>query len=217
MGSNLAEEILTGKTESHTAIWSAPVRIHQEVVKPLREMQDKARKAGFEIQVCSGFRSFDRQVEIWNKKVLAKPDLSKSEKIFSILRWSALPGTSRHHWGTDLDIIDSNALKPDMKVELIPEEFDPGGPFCKLHDWLDDHMETFGFYRPYQTERGGVSPERWHLSYFPLAETYLASLSEDLVRRVIEASSLLLKDEVLAMLPQIFEKYIQNVDSRDPV
>jgi len=206
------EEILTGRTESHTALLKAPIRIHQEVIEPLHKMEQAAQRAGFEIQVCSGFRSFERQLEIWNKKVLAKPDLNASEKIDSILRWSALPGTSRHHWGTDLDIIDAKALRADMKVQLVPEEFEGEGPFCKLHDWLDDHMEKYGFYRPYQTERGGVSPERWHLSYFPLAENYLSSLTEDLVRKVLSESPLLLKDEVVSVLPVIFSKYVRNVD-----
>ena len=101
----------------------------------------------------------------------------------AILRWSALPGASRHHWGTDFDVIDGKRLSPEMKVALVPEEFAPGGPFCELHDWLDKNMEGFGFYRPYQTDRGGVSPERWHLSYAPLAKDYLNQLSEDMVRR----------------------------------
>jgi len=208
------EEILTGITDSHTALWKSSIRIHQEVFEPLQKMEQAAQKAGFEIQVCSGFRSFERQVEIWNRKVQSKPDLRASEKIASILRWSALPGTSRHHWGTDLDIIDAKALTADRKVQLVPEEFEGEGPFCKLHDWLDVNMEDFGFYRPYQTERGGVSPERWHLSYFPLAENYLSLLSEDLVRKVLSESPLLLKEEVLSMLSEIFSKYVRNVDLR---
>lgn len=209
------EVILTGKTEKHTVVFKDLTRVHQEVLGPLQQMAKRAQNAGFEIQVCSGFRSFDRQVEIWNKKVLAKKELSSKEKIESILRWSALPGTSRHHWGTDLDIIDAKALRPEMKVQLIPEEFQSGGPFCKLHDWLDKTMEEFGFYRPYETDRGGVSPERWHLSYFPVAERYLPLLTEELVGKVIRESSLLLKEEVLTVLPQILSKYVQNVDHRE--
>ncbi|MFM8268809.1 MAG: M15 family metallopeptidase [Pseudomonadota bacterium] len=208
------EEILTGKTEAHTVVLKSSVRIHKDAQKPLLEMAREAQKEGFEIEVCSGFRSFDRQIEIWNRKAGADPQLTPSEKIASILRWSALPGTSRHHWGTDLDIIDARALKPEMKVQLVPEEFESGGPFCKLHDWLDTHMESFGFYRPYQTDRGGVSPERWHLSYFPLAEKYLSCLSEDLVRKVLSQSSLLLKEDVLSILSEVFTKYVKNVDLR---
>jgi len=208
------EEILVGRTESHTSLFKTPVRIHQEVLKPLRKMEQAAQEAGFEIQVCSGFRSFERQIEIWNKKVQSKPDLNPSEKIASILRWSALPGTSRHHWGTDLDVIDAKALRADMKVQLVPEEFETGGPFCKLHDWLDENMEAFGFYRPYQNDRGGVSPERWHLSYFPLSEKYLSLLNEGLVQRALHESSLLLKEEVLLKLAEIFSKYVRNVDFR---
>jgi hypothetical protein len=38
--------------------------------------------------------------------------LGETERLHAILHWSALPGTSRHHWGTDLDIYDPTACPP---------------------------------------------------------------------------------------------------------
>jgi hypothetical protein len=73
--------------------------------------------------VCSGFRSFERQVEIWNRKVEALQPRVPQEIFEAILRWSALPGTSRHHWGTELDVIDGSRITAGMKVNLVPEEF----------------------------------------------------------------------------------------------
>ena len=52
------------------------------------------------------------------------------ERIEAILPWSALPGASRHHWGTDVDLIDRKATPPGYRVQLTPEEFEPGGPFA---------------------------------------------------------------------------------------
>ncbi|NIM47861.1 MAG: D-alanyl-D-alanine carboxypeptidase family protein, partial [Gemmatimonadales bacterium] len=86
------------------------------------------------------------------------------------LRWSALPGASRHHWGTDLDVYDLAARPEGYEVELIPEEVDAGGMFGPLHEWLDGRIAAdaaFGFFRPYERDRQGVAPERWHLSYAP--------------------------------------------------
>jgi LAS superfamily LD-carboxypeptidase LdcB len=146
-------------------------------------------------------------------QLLQREGLSCSELIPAILRWSALPGASRHHWGTDFDVVDGAQVKEGMKIELIPEEFENSGPFSKLHEWLDENMGTFGFFRPYETDQGGVSPERWHLSYAPLANEFLSKLSEDLVRKTLENTDIQLKEEVLLMLSQIFEKYILNISS----
>ncbi len=37
---------------------------------------------------------------------------AEAERVAAILVWSALPGASRHHWGTDCDVIDAAALPP---------------------------------------------------------------------------------------------------------
>lgn len=218
-------DALVGKTDSHTVAFQKSLqKVHREVVEPLEEMALEAKKAGFELVVCSGFRSFERQLEIWNGKVTGKlsvldskgnpvnrEGLSSEGLIHSILRWSALPGTSRHHWGTDFDVIDGSKVKEGMKVRLVPEEFEAGGPFFELHQWLDEEMADYGFFRPYDKERGGVSPERWHLSYAPIAHEFLSELSEELVAKTLGPSSLELKNEVIQLLPQIFKKYVRNV------
>ena len=98
--------------------------------------------------------------------------LSAEQQLHAILRFSAIPGTSRHHWGTDLDVFDAAALPQDYQLQLSPQEVAPGGMFDPLHCWLDQRMaagEVHGFFRPYGQDRGGVAPERWHLSYAPMA------------------------------------------------
>jgi hypothetical protein len=109
-------------------------------------------------------------------------------------------------------VIDGSRITAGMKVNLVPEEFAPGGPFCDLHDWLDENMKDFGFFRPYGTDRGGVSPERWHLSYAPLAGQYLRELSPELVERALRDSSVLLKEELFQNLPTLFVRYVTNID-----
>lgn len=222
-------DTLVGQTDSHTVLFpGTQQRVHEKVLEPLVQLAAGAQKAGFQLVVCSGFRSFSRQLEIWNGKVtgklpvlddkgqaLQRSGLSNEELIHAILRWSALPGTSRHHWGTDFDVIDGAGLKEGMKVQLIPEEFEGSGPFSELHQWLDEHMEELGFFRPYEIDLGGVSPERWHLSYAPLANSFLSQLSEELVEKTLKASEIALKDEVLKLLPQIFEKYVRNISSNE--
>lgn len=224
-------EFLTGQSDLHLCtgdeadVLGAPV--HREVVEPFLRLREEAGRAGFDLRILSGFRSFERQLSIWNRKVLgvlpvldsrAVPmeieDLSHRELAFAILRWSALPGASRHHWGTDLDVFDA-AAKPDgYEIELIPDEVNPGGMFGPLHDWLDEMMSThtaFGFFRPYDSDRGGVAPERWHLSYGPLADGFERQLLPELLQEVIREADIELKEVILEHLGEIHERFVLNV------
>lgn len=217
--------LLTGQTESHTTLFQVSYKVHQDLINPLRALEAEARNAGFQFQVVSAFRNFQKQIDIWNAKTegklpvldehgvpLSTQKLASHELMEAILKWSALPGTSRHHWGTDLDVIDGAGLKPGERVRLVPEEFSGNGPFAAFHLWLDQHLSRFGFFRPYRTDRGGVSPERWHISYAPLAEKFLESLTEDMVAQALEKSTLILKKEALENLGSIFQNYVKNID-----
>ena len=140
------------------------------------------------------------------------PELSDSETVDVILCWSAIPGGSRHHWGSDVDVIDAAAVPPGYTVELVPSEYAMDGIFGRLSQWLDPNMRRFGFFQPYRTDRGGVSPEPWHLSYAPVSQAALESLSLSTLRRVLETSSIEGKSHVLARLPEIYTRFLLSVD-----
>jgi len=181
----ISDALLTGREESALVTLADGHRLQESAAKAFARLQQDAKDAGFGLAIASSFRSFERQCLIWNAKArgerpvhddlgapIAIADLSESDQLHAILRFSALPGTSRHHWGTDLDVYDASAVTADYRVELSPAEVGPGGPFDAMHCWLDRRMaegRSHGFYRPYSTDRGGVAPERWHLSYAPLA------------------------------------------------
>jgi len=139
--------------------------------------------------------------------------LSAADRVTAILWWSALPGASRHHWGTDFDCLDANALPAGYKLQVIPAEYQSGGPFERLTIWLDAHMHAFGFFRPYATDRGGVQPELWHLSYAPVAARAQAALSVDMLRGVLQGADIDGKEEVLAALDRNYASYVANVDA----
>jgi LAS superfamily LD-carboxypeptidase LdcB len=202
--------------------------VHRDVVGAFLQLRAAAAEAGFDLAILSGFRSFEQQLSIWNRKAggaLAVLDsdarplditlLSDRELVFSILRWSALPGASRHHWGTDLDIYD-RAAKPDgYTVELIPAEVESGGMFAPLHEWLDRRIEagsSFGFLRPYDADRNGVAPERWHVSYAPVASAYAQLLTPRFLRETIQQADMRLRDVVLQNLDAIYERFVINTN-----
>ncbi len=208
---------------------SLGARVHQEVVEPFRSLKREARTAGFDLRILSGYRSFEQQLSIWNGKASGKltvldsnavsldvAALSERELVFAILRWSALPGASRHHWGTDLDVYDAAVTPEGYEIELIPEEVNAGGMFGPLHEWLDERIATdssFGFFRPYDEDRQGVAPERWHLSYAPVAALYLQQLTSDVLRAAIERADLQLRDTVLMQLDEIHERFVIDVNA----
>jgi LAS superfamily LD-carboxypeptidase LdcB len=222
---------LTGETNSHLCSAadgeSLGALVHQDVVEPYLQLKNEAVKEGFALEILSGFRDFDRQLGIWNRKAsgqqavldsnaepIAIETLSAKQLAFAILRWSALPGGSRHHWGTDLDVFDAAAKPEGYEIELIPEEVDTGGMFGPLHDWLDERIATgtaYGFFRPYEWDQGGVAPERWHLSYAPIASQNERLLTIDVLRDTIQRAAIELRDAVLDNLDEIYERFVMNI------
>jgi LAS superfamily LD-carboxypeptidase LdcB len=187
---------LTGRARDHLTELSDPrCTLHKEAVPPFLAMRAAAAADGLDLVAFSSFRDFERQLNIWNAKYrgerpmqdragrpLIAGALSPAERVAAILCWSALPGASRHHWGTDCDVMDVANLPPGYRIQVVAAEYRAGGPFQRLTTWLDEHMHAFGFYRPYDTDRGGVAPEPWHLSYAPLARRAQAALSVDGLR-----------------------------------
>lgn len=229
MGISTAQ--LTGKTDQHLCAESEEstvgARLHREAVGPFLRLREAARESGFDLQIFSGFRGFDHQLSIWNRKASGKlcvldsdaapldlGTLSETELMFAILRWSALPGASRHHWGTDLDVYDAAARPTGYEIQLIPDEVDPGGMFGPLHEWLDQRIAartSFGFFRPYDRDRGGVAPERWHLSYAPIATRFLDLLTVDILQEAVGNAEIELKSVVLQNLQEIYDRFVTGM------
>lgn len=228
MASALNARQLTGLDESHLVALPDGHRLQRDAARAFAALQSDARQAGFELLIASSFRSFARQLSIWNAKaggtrpvhddhgcVVQMASLSPEQRVHAILRYSALPGTSRHHWGTDVDVYDAAAIEPGYQVQLAPQEVAAGGVFDPLHIWLDTRMaagESRGFYRPYSRDRGGVAPERWHLSYAPLAVDCAARFHRDTVIQCWDceeiAEALLLREVVEADLPRLLARYV---------
>jgi LAS superfamily LD-carboxypeptidase LdcB len=217
---------LTGRARSHIVELDAPkCALHYEVVAAFLAMRDAAAGAGLQLEAVSSFRDFDRQLVLWNRKwrgerplhdragqPLDGTRLSDSQRVDAILAWSAIPGGSRHHWGSDIDVIDAGAMPPGYQVQLLPTEYAPDGVFARLTAWLDRHMGHFGFFRPYGSDRGGAGIEPWHLSYAPVASEAVEALSLSVLRETISQGDMLGKDVVLDRLPEIYTRFILAVD-----
>ena len=134
-----------------------------EVYKAFNNMKEAAAKEGINIKVRSGFRSFNHQTWIWNWKwgLKSRIKMTPKEKAVDILKYSSMPGTSRHHWGTEADI---NSL------ELEYWESEEGE---KIYKWLCENAEQFGFFQPFKNNEGkGYLVEKWHWSYSAIATKF---------------------------------------------
>jgi LAS superfamily LD-carboxypeptidase LdcB len=217
---------LTGRARTHVREDAGlNCTLHEAALVQVRVMTQAALDAGIELAVVSGFRDFERQTLIWNSKFRGErvlldrsgvpidgAALSDFERIDAILLWSALPGASRHHWGTDIDVIDRLAILPEQRPRLTREEFGENGPFALLNEWLDRNMSRYGFFRPYSTDRGGVQPEPWHLSYAPIAVPALNAFSLDVLFEAISGSAILGREHVLARLGELYGRYVASID-----
>ncbi len=217
---------LTGRARTHIVELEHPrCALHYGVVTSFLAMRDAATAAGIDLVAASGFRDFDRQLLLWNRKwrgerplldragqLLDPAGLDDAGRVEAILCWSAIPGGSRHHWGTDVDVIDAAAMPPGYQVQLVPEEYAVSGVFARLAAWLDENMGRFGFHRPYSTEGCGAGIEPWHLSYAPVSAGALEELTLPVLRRAVAASEMLGKAQVLERLPEIYTRFILAVD-----
>ena len=166
-------EILIGIDDSR--IVSDTIHLEKETYSAFIKMKDAAEKDGIIIKLVSGFRDFYRQQMIWNnkyKKFTNEFSLDGPTAIKEIIRFSTIPGTSRHHWGTEIDIIDKNF--ENEKDLLISKKYEEGGIFNSLKKWMDKNSKRFGFYIVYDDDsnRPGFEYEPWHYTYKPVSDLY---------------------------------------------
>ena len=166
-------EILIGMDDSR--IVSDTILLEKETYSAFIKMKDAAEKDGIIIKLVSGFRDFYRQQMIWNnkyKKFTNEFSLDGPTAIKEIIRFSTIPGTSRHHWGTEIDIIDKNF--ENEKDLLISKKYEEGGIFNSLKKWMDKNSKRFGFYIVYDDDsnRPGFEYEPWHYTYKPISDLY---------------------------------------------
>jgi LAS superfamily LD-carboxypeptidase LdcB len=191
-----------------------------ETLNAFENFCKEASKFGFKPKIESGYRSFERQLLIWNEKASGKrkvldqhgnpvniAELSDLTLMQTILLWSALPGTSRHEWGTDIDVIDASVVPENYEAELTLEE--SFGTFGEFHKWLDSQNgNAFGFKRIFLPGVGRIQPEPWHLSYMPEARKIEQSFKADNLAERLGESGILLLPQILSNLEWILEKHV---------
>lgn len=171
---NTSVDLVTGRFDFHErddfvrvpdSYANKEVYLQKQTYQAFKAMADSAKKDGVQLIIVSGTRNFWYQKSIWDRKWQDSEVSTDLGKAKDILLYSSMPMTSRHHWGTDLDL---NKLNNSWFEE---------GKGKKVYDWLQAHANDFGFYQPYTDKslhnRTGYEEEKWHWSYMPLAGPYL--------------------------------------------
>lgn len=200
------------------------VLVNQQIVEDLQKLLFEAKQDGIEIAIVSAFRDFAKQLSIWNDKwqgyrpVLSRhgrplniTKMSDIERYKAISLWSAMPGLSRHHWGTDLDIFDAEAIRSGYQVELVPSEFNPNGPCAKLNTWMQNNLEELGFFRPYKEYRNGVSVEPWHISHIQTTSQIMHQFDLEACKESINQSEIKAKSFIIDNLEHYHQQYFCNI------
>jgi LAS superfamily LD-carboxypeptidase LdcB len=161
--------------------------IRKDAYEAFLKMHEAAKKDGIHLKIISAARNFNRQKQIWEAKwtgarLVEGKDLSKAipeagKRAYKILEYSSMPGTSRHHWGTDIDL---NNLEPSWFKS---------GEGAKIYAWLSTHAADYGFCQPY-TKKGesrphGYNEEHWHWSYQPVASKLTEFARQNLKNEMI--------------------------------
>ena len=167
--------------------------MQEEVYEAYERMRHAAAKEGIDIKVVSAHRSYHRQREIWNAKykTLTLQGLPAKDAIQEIITYSTLPGTSRHHWGTDIDIIDN--ANPQSGDVLLAEKFYGDGPSSALRSWMNRNAADYGFLEVYtdHPNRKGFAHEPWHYTYHSLSKAYLEVLTNQVISEIAKDEQLL--------------------------
>lgn len=185
--------------------------LHKATWEAFQKMYNAAKKDGVTLQIRSATRNFKAQKGIWEAKWtgerlveegenLAKTTPDPKERALKILRWSSMPSSSRHHWGTDIDI---NAFE---------NEYFEKGKGLKEYNWLVANGPTYGFCQPY-TPKGperphGYNEEKWHWSYIPLAK----KLSDQAKLRLKDNMIKGFKGAEAASSIGVVEKYVLGIN-----
>ena len=148
--------------------------MQKEAYEAFVAMAVHAKKDQVILKIVSATRLFEDQKLLWENKFsgkrkvfgknLAKHYKDPIKRARAIMQYSAPPGLSRHHWGTDIDI---NTVETDYFKKKSGK---------KVYEWLSIHASKYGYCQTY-TKRDACRPhgyneEKWHWSYLPLADQY---------------------------------------------
>ncbi|MDD7915363.1 M15 family metallopeptidase [Polaribacter ponticola] len=179
---------------------SKTIYLNKEVYDALVKMYEAAKADNINLRIISGTRNFYEQKSIWERKWKKYNNLSPIKRAQKILEYSSMPSTSRHHWGTDLDLSNLNNSYFDK------------GRGKKEYEWLKNNAKKYGFHQVYTSKDKGITGynmEKWHWSFMPLAKQYLNYYNKNITEEDIER----FKGSEFAEELNIIKNYVNGIST----
>lgn len=175
--------------------------LNKDVYTAFLEMHKAAKIDSIDLIILSGTRNFNEQKAIWEHKWKKYSNLEPIERAKKILEYSSMPSSSRHHWGTDLDLNSlTNSYFSTRKGKAI-------------YNWLNENANNYGFYQVYtkkENGRTGYNLEKWHWSYLPLASDYLEFYNSNITGKEING----FEGAEMAKNLNIIEDYVNGISKK---
>ncbi|MGI6360942.1 MAG: M15 family metallopeptidase [Bacillota bacterium] len=159
-------------------------QLEAETAAALILMMEDLEKAGLEIMIMSGYRTYEKQEQLYQAEIKRlyreNPALSEEEVLQQAATKVAVPGSSEHQLGLAVDIAVEGVKSAELHQSAVGR-------------WIEAHGAKYGFIVRYPQDKQqitGVIYEPWHLRYVraPLAkilserdlclEEYLAEQAE---------------------------------------
>lgn len=134
-------------------------QVDSRISDSIKRMFAEAKRDGIALMICSGYRPVDYQQKLFDKQVAQHISDGKSEEEAQVLAATAVarPGTSEHHTGLAVDIVEP-------EYQMLNDGF-ADTPAAK---WLLENAYKYGFILRYPKDKStitGVMFEPWHYRY----------------------------------------------------
>ncbi len=125
-------------------------KLDKRMTDAMKDFVAAARAQGLSVYLSSGYRSYDEQNYLYQRKVSQYGE-EQAKKIV------APPGTSEHQTGLACDITDKYYEFKDSSLENTA-----------LYQWMSQHCQEYGFIVRYPKDKEdvtGIIYEPWHFRY----------------------------------------------------
>ena len=134
-------------------------KVDERIYETLINMLEAMKAEGLSTVVCSGYRTLDKQEELFNRKVSAyvKKGRSKEESYALARQTLSVPGSGEHCLGLAVDFYTRSYHQLERAFEKTPEG-----------KCLREHAQDYGFTLRYdegKEEITGIEYEPWHFRY----------------------------------------------------
>lgn len=134
--------------------------VDKRIIQDLKNLLKAANKNGFNLSIATGYRSYDKQESIYNKKVEELIASGKTEAVakFEASKLACKPGASDHNTGLGVDIVNGSGEMAENS---------------NSYKWLCEHSWEYGFILRYPKGKESITGqnfETWHYRYVGLDE-----------------------------------------------